>query len=77
MVDSKIIFDFIHLLNSNNINCVIIKNDCNEIPYNLEDNRDIDFLVHPTEYDKLIELVKKMDMKKKSESHVKDIFYIN
>ena len=53
MVNPKLIKDFFLLLNINNINYVLIKNDGNKIPYYLEDEKDIDFLIHPTEYENL------------------------
>ena len=53
MVNPKLIKDFFLLLNKNNINYVLIKNDGNKVPYYLEDEKDIDFLIHPTEYEKL------------------------
>ncbi|WP_339004880.1 hypothetical protein LDK17_05705 [Fusobacterium polymorphum] len=53
MVNPKLIKDFFLLLNMNNINYVLIKNDGNKIPYYLEDEKDIDFLIHPTEYENL------------------------
>ena len=46
MVDSNLIKDLFLLLNKNNINYVLIKNDGNKIPDYLEDEKDIDFLIH-------------------------------
>lgn len=53
MVNPKLIKDFFLFLNKNSINYVLIKNDGNKVPYYLEDEKDIDFLIHPTEYEKL------------------------
>ena len=53
MVDSNLIKDLFLLLNKNNINYVLIKNDGNKIPDYLEDEKDIDFLIHPSAYEKL------------------------
>lgn len=41
MVNPKLIKDFFLLLNMNNINYVLIKNDGNKIPYYLEDEKDV------------------------------------
>lgn len=54
MVDAKIILDFFELLNLQNLNYVLIKNDDNVIPYHIQSNEDIDFLIHPKDYSKLI-----------------------
>lgn len=59
MVDSKIITDFIELLNTNAFNYVLIKNDGNKIPYKIESGKDVDFLIHPDDYDRLVETVVK------------------
>lgn len=57
MVDAKIIMDFFEVLNKNNLKYVLIKNDDNVLPYLLESGNDIDFLIHPSDYDRLIDIV--------------------
>lgn len=56
MVEAKIIIDFFKMLNESNLNYVLIKNDDNVLPNCLESDNDIDFLIHPIDYEKLIEL---------------------
>lgn len=53
MVDSGIILKFFKMLNENNLNYVLIKNDDDVLPHYLESDNDIDFLIHPYEYEKL------------------------
>jgi hypothetical protein len=57
MVDANIIKDFFEVLNKNNLKYVLIKNDDNVIPNQLESGEDIDFLIHPSDYDRLIDVV--------------------
>lgn len=56
MVEAKIIIDFFKMLNESNLNYVLIKNDDNVLPNCLESDNDIDFLIQPIDYEKLIEL---------------------
>ena len=56
MVAVEIINDFLELLNTNNFKYVLVKNDDNAIPYSVNSNDDIDFLIHPSEYERLIEV---------------------
>lgn len=65
MVDSKLIQDFFELLNKNNVNYVLIKNDGDKLPYHLESGKDIDFLIHPDEYHRLIDIVTENGYEKK------------
>lgn len=55
MVDSKLIMDFFELLNGNNLKYVLLKNDDNVLPYHMESDNDIDFLIHPSDYNRLID----------------------
>lgn len=57
MVDPKIIKDFLKLLNKQKLKYVLIKNDGKKLPNNLENGKDIDFLIYPNEYNRLIEIV--------------------
>lgn len=56
MVAVEIINDFFELLNENNFKYVLIKNDDDAIPYSINSGDDIDFLIHPSEYNRLIEI---------------------
>lgn len=56
MVSSDIILQFFNLLNNNNLLYVLIKNDGGKIPYNVEDGKDVDFLIHPSHYNILLNL---------------------
>ena len=58
MVDSEIIISFFDFLNRNNLKYTLIKNDDEVLPYSLESDNDIDFLIHPSDYDRLISLAK-------------------
>ena len=56
MVETKVIVDFFKMLNESNLNYVLIKNDDNILPNYLESENDIDFLIHPSDYEKLVEI---------------------
>lgn len=56
VVEAKKIKAFIKLLNVNRIQYVLIKNDDNVLPNSLKKGEDIDFLVHPSDYDRLIDI---------------------
>lgn len=56
MVETKVIVDFFKMLNESNLNYVLIKNDDNVLPNYLESENDIDFLIHPSDYEKLVEI---------------------
>ena len=56
MVKAEIILDFFRMLNERNLNYVLIKNDDNALPYNLESDNDIDLLIHPSDYENLVYL---------------------
>ncbi len=56
MVDANVILEFLKLLNSSDIKYVLIKNDDDAIPYKVESDNDIDFLIHPDDYSELIEI---------------------
>lgn len=58
MVAVEIINDFFELLNTYNLKYVLIKNDDNAIPRSVNSGDDIDLLIHPSEYDRLIEIAK-------------------
>lgn len=74
MVDSKTILDFFRLINSHNISYVLIKNDENMLPYNLENGKDVDFLIHPSEYNKLINLATENGYEKRTGESCKRYF---
>jgi hypothetical protein len=74
MVDSKIIMDLFELLNKNNFNYVLIKNDGDLLPNHLESGKDIDFLIHPSEYDRLIKVVTENGYEKRAGESCKRYF---
>lgn len=65
MVDANIIIEFFELLNSHDLNYVLIKNDDNVIPFQLQSENDIDFLIHPDDYYRLIDIVVQHGYEKK------------
>ena len=56
MVTPDNINKFFDLLNHNRMKYVLIKNDGNMIPNCVPDGNDIDILIHPSDYDRLIEI---------------------
>lgn len=56
MVAVKVITDFFEMLNKNDLNYVLIKNDNNAIPNSVESGEDIDFLIHKNDYNRLIDI---------------------
>ncbi len=77
MVDANIIKDFFEVLNKNNLKYVLIKNDDNVIPNQLESGEDIDFLIHPSDYDRLIDVVISNGYEKRMGNLVSGISCIN
>lgn len=57
MVEPKIIKDFFRILNENNLKYVLIKNDDNVLPKLLKEEEDIDLLIHPSDYDRVINIL--------------------
>lgn len=57
MVDGRHICEFFRLLNKEALKYVLIKNDGNLIPHHVEDEKDIDILIHPSEYDRFLEVI--------------------
>ena len=59
MVDAGEIKNFFKMLNENNLTYVLIKNDEDRVPYKVNDGDDVDFLIHPDDYDRLVLLLEK------------------
>ena len=63
-ISSKEILDFFNLLNSYQINYVLLRNIDNELPFNFKGNKDIDILVHSDSKGDLYNMMREKGWKK-------------